>query len=41
MNVLLFNFRKIDAFDYDEEAGSISNRRIAIKIDPSHGVICC
>ena len=29
---------KIDAFDYDEQAGSVSNRRTAVKIDPSHGV---
>ena len=29
---------KIDAFDYDEGAGSISNRRTAVKIDPSLGV---
>ena len=29
---------QIDAFDYDEETGSISNRRTAVKISPSHGV---
>ncbi|CAH3173214.1 unnamed protein product [Porites lobata] len=28
---------QIDAFDYDQEAGSISNRRTAVKIDLSHG----
>lgn len=31
-------FRTIYAFDYDEEAGAISNRRIAVKNDPSLGV---
>lgn len=29
--------RTIYAFDYDEEAGAISNRRIAVKNDPSLG----
>ena len=31
-------FRTIYAFDYDEEAGAISNRRTAVKNDPSFGV---
>lgn len=33
-----FFLSKIDAFDYDEQGGSISNRRTAVKINPSHGV---
>jgi len=36
--VILCFVSKIDAFDYDEQAGSVSNRRTAVKIDPSHGV---
>lgn len=28
---------KIDAFDYDHEAGAISNRRTAVQIDPAFG----
>lgn len=34
----MFLNRKIDAFDYDEETGAISNRRTAFKFDPSLGV---
>lgn len=33
------SYSQIDAFDYNQETGSISNRRTAVKIDPSHGVI--
>ncbi|XP_078344887.1 regucalcin-like isoform X2 [Oculina patagonica] len=29
--------RKIDAFDYEEKTGAISNRRTAFKFDPSYG----
>ena len=31
-------YSQIDAFDFDEQPGSISNRRTVVKIDPSHGV---
>ena len=37
--LLFISYSQIDAFDYDQEAGSISNRRTAVKIDLSHGVI--
>ena len=37
---IIFNlfYSKIDAFDYDHEAGAISNRRTAVQIDPALGV---